>query len=93
MKWEDQQGNNHHQQQNQRQKTAKAYVAALAEGRGHAGNLSWCNRCKAHHQPGPCPPRDTTGTNIQEEETSRMKPYPELLARPAHEPYRLPHAG
>nr|GEU93944.1 reverse transcriptase domain-containing protein [Tanacetum cinerariifolium] len=51
MKWEDQQGNNHHQQQNQRQKTAKAYVAAPAEGRGYAGNLSWCNRCKAHHQP------------------------------------------
>ncbi|GJY55088.1 hypothetical protein Tco_0446752 [Tanacetum coccineum] len=56
-KWEDQQGNNHHQQQNRRQKTAKAYVAAPTEGRGYAGNLPWCNRCKAHHQPGPCPPR------------------------------------
>ncbi|GJZ45048.1 putative reverse transcriptase domain-containing protein [Tanacetum coccineum] len=55
-KWEDQQGNNHHQQQNQRQETAKAYVVASAEGRGYAGNLPWCNRCKAHHQPGPCPP-------------------------------------
>ncbi|GJS88490.1 hypothetical protein Tco_0771126 [Tanacetum coccineum] len=56
-KWEDQQGNNHHQQQNRRQEAAKVYVAALAEGRGYAGNLPWCNRCKAHHQPGPCPPR------------------------------------
>ncbi|GKF02002.1 putative reverse transcriptase domain-containing protein [Tanacetum coccineum] len=48
-KWEDQQGNNHHQQQNRRQEAAKVYVAAPAKGRG--------NRCKAHHQPGPCPPR------------------------------------
>ncbi|GKC09837.1 putative reverse transcriptase domain-containing protein [Tanacetum coccineum] len=56
-KWEDQQGNNHHQQQNRRQEAAKVYVAAPAEGRGYAGNLPWCNRCKAHHQPGPCPPR------------------------------------
>ncbi|GKB52446.1 putative reverse transcriptase domain-containing protein [Tanacetum coccineum] len=56
-KWEDQQGNNHHQQQNQRQEAAKVYVAAPAKGRGYAGNLPWCNRCKAHHQPGPCPPR------------------------------------
>ncbi|GJU96836.1 putative reverse transcriptase domain-containing protein [Tanacetum coccineum] len=30
---------------------------APAKGRGYAGNLPWCNRCKAHHQPGPCPPR------------------------------------
>nr|GEV83075.1 hypothetical protein [Tanacetum cinerariifolium] len=36
-KWEDQQGNNHHQQQNRRQETAKAYVAARAEGRGYPG--------------------------------------------------------
>ncbi|GJU45917.1 putative reverse transcriptase domain-containing protein [Tanacetum coccineum] len=56
-KWEDQQGNNHHQQQNRRQEAAKVYVAAPAKGRGYAGNLPWCNRCKAHHQPGPCPPR------------------------------------
>ncbi|GKA76435.1 putative reverse transcriptase domain-containing protein [Tanacetum coccineum] len=56
-KWEDQQGNNYHQQQNQRQEAAKVYVAAPAKGRGYAGNLPWCNRCKAHHQPGPCPPR------------------------------------
>ncbi|GKE15311.1 putative reverse transcriptase domain-containing protein, partial [Tanacetum coccineum] len=56
-KWEDQQGNNHHQQQNRRQEAAKVYVAASAEGRGYAGNLPLCNRCNAHHQPGPCPPR------------------------------------
>nr|GEU38373.1 retrovirus-related Pol polyprotein from transposon TNT 1-94 [Tanacetum cinerariifolium] len=30
---------------------------APAEGRGYAGNLPWFNRCKAHHQPGPYPPR------------------------------------
>ncbi|GJS21656.1 putative reverse transcriptase domain-containing protein [Tanacetum coccineum] len=41
----------------QRQEAAKVYVAAPAKGRGYAGNLPWCNRCKAHHQPGPCPPR------------------------------------
>ncbi|GJY71078.1 putative reverse transcriptase domain-containing protein [Tanacetum coccineum] len=56
-KWEDQQGNNHHQQQNRRQEAAKVYVAAPAKGRGYAGNLPWCNRCKVHHQPGPYPPR------------------------------------
>ncbi|GJR97254.1 putative reverse transcriptase domain-containing protein [Tanacetum coccineum] len=56
-KWEDQQGNNYHQQQNRRQEAAKVYVAAPAKGRGYTGNLPWCNRCKAHHQPGPCPPR------------------------------------
>ncbi|GKE32903.1 hypothetical protein Tco_1452225 [Tanacetum coccineum] len=49
-KWEDQQGNNYHQQQNRRQEAAKVYVAAPAKGRGYAGNLPWCNRCKAHHQ-------------------------------------------
>ncbi|GJS02485.1 hypothetical protein Tco_0318993 [Tanacetum coccineum] len=52
-KWEDQQGNNYHQQQNRRQEVAKVYVAAPAKGRGYARNLPWCNRCKAHHQPGP----------------------------------------
>ncbi|GJT48619.1 putative reverse transcriptase domain-containing protein [Tanacetum coccineum] len=31
--------NNHHQQQNRRQETARAYAAALAEGRGYARNL------------------------------------------------------
>nr|GEZ58898.1 reverse transcriptase domain-containing protein [Tanacetum cinerariifolium] len=36
--------------QNQRQ-------VASAEGRGYTGNLPWCNRCKAQHQPGPCSPR------------------------------------
>ncbi|GJX63876.1 hypothetical protein Tco_0296776, partial [Tanacetum coccineum] len=56
-KWEDQQWNNYHQQQNRRQEAAKVYVAAPTNGRGYAGNLPWYNRCKAHHQPGPCPPR------------------------------------
>ncbi|GJR01520.1 putative reverse transcriptase domain-containing protein [Tanacetum coccineum] len=51
-KWEDQQGNNYHQQQNRRQEAAKVYVAAPAKDRGYAGNLPWCNRCKAYHQPG-----------------------------------------
>ncbi|GJX79370.1 hypothetical protein Tco_0327519 [Tanacetum coccineum] len=36
---------------------AKALRIAPAKGRGYVGNLPWCNRCKAHHQPGPCPPR------------------------------------
>ncbi|GKD71929.1 putative reverse transcriptase domain-containing protein [Tanacetum coccineum] len=36
---------------------AKALRITPAKGRGYAGNLPWCNRCKAHHQPGPCPPR------------------------------------
>ncbi|GJW87393.1 hypothetical protein Tco_0162733 [Tanacetum coccineum] len=39
------------------QEAVKVYVAAPAKGRGYAGNLPWCNRCKAHHQPGLCPPR------------------------------------
>ncbi|GJR18575.1 putative reverse transcriptase domain-containing protein [Tanacetum coccineum] len=56
-KWENQQGNNYHQEQNRRQEAAKVYVAAPTKGRGYAGNLPWCNTCKAHHQPGPCPPR------------------------------------
>nr|GEV33477.1 hypothetical protein [Tanacetum cinerariifolium] len=46
--------NNHHQQQNRRQETAKAYVAAPAEGRGYAGNLPRFNRCNSHHN-GQCP--------------------------------------
>ncbi|GJT54330.1 putative reverse transcriptase domain-containing protein [Tanacetum coccineum] len=50
-KWEDyqrntnnnhKQNNNHHQQQNRRQETARAYAAALAEGRGYARNLPRC---------------------------------------------------
>ncbi|GKE29200.1 putative reverse transcriptase domain-containing protein, partial [Tanacetum coccineum] len=46
--------NNHHQQQNRRQETARAYVAAPAEGRGYAGNLPRCNHYNSHHN-GPCP--------------------------------------
>nr|GEV40984.1 putative reverse transcriptase domain-containing protein [Tanacetum cinerariifolium] len=52
--------NNHHKQQNRRQEAAKAYVAALTEGRGYIGNLLWCNRCKAHHHQCLCPPRRAT---------------------------------
>ncbi|GJX15082.1 putative reverse transcriptase domain-containing protein [Tanacetum coccineum] len=40
--------NNHRQQQNRRQETARAYAAALAEGKGYAGNLPRCNRCNSH---------------------------------------------
>ncbi|GJR78279.1 hypothetical protein Tco_0149064 [Tanacetum coccineum] len=32
-----------------RQETARAYDAALAEGRGYAGNLPKCNRCNSYH--------------------------------------------
>ncbi|GKD77719.1 reverse transcriptase domain-containing protein, partial [Tanacetum coccineum] len=67
-KWEDQQGNNHHQHQNQRQEAAKAYVAAPTKGRGYAGNLPWCNRYKAHHQPGLCPPRCSNCHKLGHEE-------------------------
>nr|GEW15016.1 hypothetical protein [Tanacetum cinerariifolium] len=70
-KWEDQQGNNHHQQQNQRQEAAKAYVAAPAKGRGYAGNLPWCNRCKAHHLPSLYPPRCSNCHNLGHEEEDR----------------------
>nr|GEY71918.1 uncharacterized protein [Tanacetum cinerariifolium] len=38
-----------HQQQNRRQKTAKAYVAALAENRGYARNLPKCNHFSSQH--------------------------------------------
>ncbi|GJU25911.1 putative reverse transcriptase domain-containing protein [Tanacetum coccineum] len=65
-KWEDHQsgGNNynnnhintHHHQQNQRQEVAKAFVAALAEGKGYRGNRPQCNRCNLHHS-GQCPPK------------------------------------
>ncbi|GJV20210.1 putative reverse transcriptase domain-containing protein [Tanacetum coccineum] len=37
-----------------RQKAAKAYVVAPAEGRGYDRNLTWCNRCNSHHN-GQCP--------------------------------------
>ncbi|GKG25914.1 hypothetical protein Tco_0399060, partial [Tanacetum coccineum] len=39
-----------------RQETARAYAAALAEGRGYAGNLPKCNRCNSHHNER-CPPK------------------------------------
>ncbi|GJQ99754.1 putative reverse transcriptase domain-containing protein [Tanacetum coccineum] len=47
--------NNHQHQQNRRQETTRAYVAAPTEGRTYAKNLPWCQRCRAHHQQGPCP--------------------------------------
>ncbi|GJZ16743.1 hypothetical protein Tco_0552866 [Tanacetum coccineum] len=58
-KWEDQQGNNYapSQRKPKIRSWLKVYVAAPAKGRGYAGNLPWCNRCKAHHQPGLCPLR------------------------------------
>ncbi|GJR10553.1 putative reverse transcriptase domain-containing protein [Tanacetum coccineum] len=46
---------NNQQRQNRRQETTRAYAAALVENRGYNGNLPLCNRCKAHHQQGPCP--------------------------------------
>ncbi|GKA44924.1 putative reverse transcriptase domain-containing protein, partial [Tanacetum coccineum] len=48
--------NHHHHQQNRRHKTARAYVAALTEGKVYAGNLPKCNRYNLHHH-GPCPPK------------------------------------
>nr|GEW78023.1 putative reverse transcriptase domain-containing protein [Tanacetum cinerariifolium] len=48
--------NNYNQQQNRRQETARAYVAAPAEGGGYVGNLPKCNRCNFHHN-GQCPPK------------------------------------
>ncbi|GJZ54154.1 putative reverse transcriptase domain-containing protein [Tanacetum coccineum] len=63
-RWEEQQrGNNnnnrnnsHQHKQNRRQVAAKAYVAALAEGRNYAGNLLFCNKWKLYHN-GQCPPK------------------------------------
>ncbi|GJV37562.1 putative reverse transcriptase domain-containing protein [Tanacetum coccineum] len=69
-KWEDHQRNNnnnpnnnnnhnqnnntYHQQQNRRQETARAYVAAPADGNGYAWNLPKCNCCNSYHN-GKCP--------------------------------------
>ncbi|GJX34264.1 putative reverse transcriptase domain-containing protein [Tanacetum coccineum] len=46
--------NNQHQQQNKRHETAKAYAAALTEGKVYAGKLPKCNQCNLHHN-GQCP--------------------------------------
>nr|GEU38391.1 hypothetical protein [Tanacetum cinerariifolium] len=43
-----------HYQQNRRQETARAYAAALAEGKTYAGTLPKCNRCNLYHN-GQCP--------------------------------------
>nr|GFB13665.1 putative reverse transcriptase domain-containing protein [Tanacetum cinerariifolium] len=48
--------NTQYHQQNRRQETARAYVAAPAEGKTYAGNLPKCNRCNLHHI-GRCPPK------------------------------------
>ncbi|GKE89844.1 putative reverse transcriptase domain-containing protein, partial [Tanacetum coccineum] len=40
-----------------RKETTRAYVATPVDGRGYARNLPWCNRCKTHHQQGPCLPK------------------------------------
>nr|GEW74713.1 reverse transcriptase domain-containing protein [Tanacetum cinerariifolium] len=62
-KWEDHQrndnnrnNNTHHHQQNKRQETAKAYVAALTEGKGYTRNLPLCNKYRLHHH-SLCPPK------------------------------------
>ncbi|GJY03656.1 hypothetical protein Tco_0369596 [Tanacetum coccineum] len=59
-KWEDYEGgndnnhnNNHHHHQNQRQEATWAYAVVPMKGKGYAGNLPVCNRCKLHHI-GPC---------------------------------------
>nr|GEU40351.1 hypothetical protein [Tanacetum cinerariifolium] len=46
-----------HEEINMARELAEQAVQAPAEGRGYTGNLPWCNMCKAHHPPGPCPPR------------------------------------
>nr|GEZ45521.1 hypothetical protein [Tanacetum cinerariifolium] len=63
-KWEDHQRNNnnhinntHHQHQTKRQEAAKAYVAPPAKGKGYAGNLPLCNKCKVGHYKDKCPNR------------------------------------
>ncbi|GKG47235.1 hypothetical protein Tco_0504432, partial [Tanacetum coccineum] len=35
------------------QSVARAYMAGNNEKRGYAGPLSYCNKCKLHHE-GPC---------------------------------------
>nr|GEX30469.1 hypothetical protein [Tanacetum cinerariifolium] len=41
--------NTQYHRQNRRQKTARAYAAAPAEGKTYAGNLPKCNRSNLHH--------------------------------------------
>nr|GEU93464.1 hypothetical protein [Tanacetum cinerariifolium] len=48
--------NTQYHQQNRRQETARAYAAALAEGKTYVGNLPKCNQCNLHHI-GHCPPK------------------------------------
>ncbi|GJW69238.1 putative reverse transcriptase domain-containing protein [Tanacetum coccineum] len=67
--------NNHHQQQNRRQETARAYVAAPADGRGYAGNLPRCDHFNSYHN-GPCPPKcqKCQRTNHQEKDCKARVP-------------------
>ncbi|GJX79178.1 hypothetical protein Tco_0327327 [Tanacetum coccineum] len=57
-----------HEAINMARELVEQAVQALAEGRGYAGNLPWCNRCKAHHQPGSCPPRCSNCHKLGHEE-------------------------
>ncbi|GKD75076.1 reverse transcriptase domain-containing protein [Tanacetum coccineum] len=57
-----------HEAINMARKLVEQAVQALAEGRGYAGNLPWYNRCKAHHQPGLCPPRRSNYHKLGHEE-------------------------
>nr|GEU54345.1 reverse transcriptase domain-containing protein [Tanacetum cinerariifolium] len=51
-----------------RELVEQAVQGKAARGRGYSGNLPWCNRCKAHHQPGLCPPRCSKYHKIGHEE-------------------------
>nr|GEV43639.1 hypothetical protein [Tanacetum cinerariifolium] len=69
----------------------RALRIAPTEGRGYAGNLPWCNRCKAHHQPGPYPPRDKCprGRNPQNK-GARGEAYVIRIEEPQQDPNEGP---
>ncbi|GJS03347.1 reverse transcriptase domain-containing protein [Tanacetum coccineum] len=54
-KWEDEQEENHRRQQNKRQEVVRVYVAGTSNKTCYDGTLPLCNKCKLHHQHGPCP--------------------------------------
>ncbi|GJV77235.1 putative reverse transcriptase domain-containing protein [Tanacetum coccineum] len=58
-----------------RQETARAYVAAPADGRGYAGNLPRCDHFNSYHN-GPCPPKcqKCQRTNHQEKDCKARVP-------------------
>ncbi|GJZ45116.1 putative reverse transcriptase domain-containing protein [Tanacetum coccineum] len=74
--------NNYHQQQNRRQETARAYVAAQAEGRGYVGNLpnivelglgmQEMTSCKMCPELGVVRQGHFTGQSVQKQGTNRM---------------------